>query len=224
MKIFKLRFLRDFVMLAGCLLLASCASTPKKPATWSDQHAAFRQTEGWKKKVFLNPPVYEQMSTSRSSVKVSLADQRGYLLLDGEHVALDFPVATGRRNYRTPTGSYKVLQKKVEYASNLYGKHVDIASGRTVNSDADSRKPTPEGAKFVGAKMPYWMRLTNSGVGLHIGYVPGHPASHGCIRVVRSAMEKVFPMCKIGTSVEIVEKWDPWEGMEYRVLDAQQES
>lgn len=224
MKIFKLRSLRNLCVLIAGLLMASCASTPDKPASWSDQHAEFRQTEGWKKKVFLNPPVYEKVTKSNSSVKISLADQRGYLLLDDEHVALDFPVATGRRNYRTPTGNYKVLDKKVDYASNLYGRYVDIESGKTVDSDADSRKPTPPGAKFVGAKMPNWMRLTNSGVGLHIGYVPGYPASHGCIRVVRSAMEKLYPMCKVGTPVQVVEKWNPWEGKEFRVLDAQTES
>lgn len=159
--------------------------------------------------MFLNPPVYDQITNSRSSVKISLADQRGYLLLDDKHVAMDFPVATGKKNYRTPTGSYKVLQMKEEYSSNLYGKYIDIESGKTVDSDADSRKPTPEGAKFVGAKMPNWMRLTNGGVGMHIGYVPGYPASHGCIRVVRPAMEKLYPVSKLGTPVEVLDKWIP---------------
>lgn len=159
--------------------------------------------------MFLNPPVYDQITNSRSSVKISLADQRGYLLLDDKHVAMDFPVATGKKNYRTPTGSYTVLEMKKDYASNLYGRFIDIESGKTVDSDADSRKPTPEGAKFVGANMPNWMRLTNGGVGMHIGYVPGYPASHGCIRVVRPAMEKLYPVSKLGTPVEVLDKWIP---------------
>ncbi len=203
-----MRSLRDLGLLCGGLLLASCA-TPEARTNWSEQHATFRQSEGWKKQVFFNPPVYDQITTSRGSVKVSLADQRAYLLLDDKHVAMDFPVATGKKNYRTPTGSYKVLQMKEDYASNLYGRFVDIESGKTIDSDADSRKPTPEGAKFVGAPMPNWMRLTNTGVGMHIGYVPGYAASHGCIRVVRSAMKKLYPVSELGTPVEVLDSWSP---------------
>lgn len=199
-------------------MLASCATTPDAPVGWSEQHVAFRQTENWKKQVFLNPSVYDQITKTRSSVMISLADQRGYLLLDGKHVAMDFPVATGTKNYRTPTGEFKVLEMKEDYASNLYGRFVDIETGKTVDSDADSRKPRPPGTKFVGAQMPNWMRLTNTGVGLHIGYVPGYPASHGCIRVVRSAMARLYPVSKIGTPVEIHETWSPAGA---RVLGAQ---
>lgn len=209
MKFITMRSLRDLCLLCGGLLLASCASTPEAPTSWSKQHVAFREAEGWKKQVFLNPAVYDQITTSRSSVKVSFADQRAYLLLDGEHIAMDFPVATGKKNYRTPTGSFKVLEKKEEYASNLYGRFVDIESGKTIDSNADNRKPTPAGARFVGAQMPNWMRLTNGGVGLHIGYVPGYPASHGCIRVVRSAMKKLYPVCKLGTPIEVLDYWSP---------------
>lgn len=98
-------------------MLASCATTPDAPVGWSEQHVAFRQTENWKKQVFLNPSVYDQITKTRSSVMISLADQRGYLLLDGKHVAMDFPVATGTKNYRTPTGEFKVLEMKEDYAS-----------------------------------------------------------------------------------------------------------
>ena len=30
--------------------------------------------------------------------------------------------------------------------------------------------------------MPYFMRIV-SGTGMHAGYLPGYPASHGCIRM-----------------------------------------
>ena len=45
------------------------------------------------------------------------------------------------------------------------------------------------------------MRLTDTGVGLHIGYVPGRPASHGCIRFKRDAATQIFDLVKVGTPV-----------------------
>ena len=36
---------------------------------------------------------------------------------------------------------------------------------------------------YSGAPMPFMQRITWSGVALHLGVVPGHPASHGCIRL-----------------------------------------
>jgi len=52
-----------------------------------------------------------------------------------------------------------------------------------VKSGADSREDeVPEGGEFLGASMAHWMRLTGDGIGMHKGYVPTYPASHGCIR------------------------------------------
>ncbi|QQL43781.1 L,D-transpeptidase [Sulfuriroseicoccus oceanibius] len=180
------------------------------PELWSNQHQAFRQTEGWKRQVYVNSPLLEQVNSSNSSVKISLADQRGYLLKDGGYVVMDFPVATGKYGYATPAGSYSVLSKKANHASNLYGRFVDIDTGRVVRYDAAVREdPLPAGAKFVGASMPMWMRLTHTGIGMHIGNVPGYPASHGCIRVVRPAMERLYPLCRPGTRVRVHSAWSP---------------
>ena len=54
--------------------------------------------------------------------------------------------------------------------------------------------------------MPYWMRLTDTGVGIHVGYVPGRPASHGCIRLKRDTATQMFDVVKIGTPVVIAER------------------
>jgi lipoprotein-anchoring transpeptidase ErfK/SrfK len=63
----------------------------------------------------------------------------------------------------------------------------------------------PEGATFDAAKMPYWMRLTDTGVGMHVGHVPGRPASHGCIRLKREVAVELFSLTKIGTPVVVAE-------------------
>ncbi|MDA1007108.1 MAG: L,D-transpeptidase family protein, partial [Verrucomicrobia bacterium] len=103
-----------------------------------------------------------------------------------------------------PPGNYTVLEKlKSGKASNLYGTIYD-AEGNVHNSNADAGDPVPEGGYFKGASMPYWMRLTWSGVGMHRGNVPRYPASHGCIRTYSAAVATVYSNVSIGTPVSIV--------------------
>lgn len=51
--------------------------------------------------------------------------------------------------------------------------------------------------------MPYWMRLTPTGVGMHVGYVPGRPASHGCIRLKREVAVQLFEILDLGSRVAV---------------------
>lgn len=54
--------------------------------------------------------------------------------------------------------------------------------------------------------MPYYMRLTGDGVGMHAGPIPnpGSRASHGCIRLPRAFAPILFASTSIGTPVKIV--------------------
>lgn len=115
-------------------------------------------------------------------------------------------VATGKEGFATPAGAYKVLEKVVDKRSTLYGWIVD-AQGTVIDQDADTRKDRPPpGGEFVHAPMPYWMRLTWSGIGMHAGHIPqpGEPASHGCIRLPEEFAPLLFERVKIGTPVQIV--------------------
>jgi hypothetical protein len=51
--------------------------------------------------------------------------------------------------------------------------------------------------------MPYWMRITPTGVGMHVGYVPGRPASHGCIRLKKDVAVELFKILAIGSPVTV---------------------
>jgi lipoprotein-anchoring transpeptidase ErfK/SrfK len=53
--------------------------------------------------------------------------------------------------------------------------------------------------------MPYWMRLTSGGVGMHQGPipVPGSPASHGCIRVSKTVIADFFAAAQVGMPVRV---------------------
>lgn len=169
----------------------------------ASEHALYRSLGNWKKNTYRNKGLLAKATPDNTSIKISLTEQRGCLYVDGA-LAMDFPVATGKKSHPTPTGDFTILAKEKDYASNLYGKIHD-AAGTVVISDADSRTdPVPEGGYFVGAQMPYWMRLTQSGVGLHVGYVPGRPASHGCIRLKNDVARELFATTKLGTPVTIV--------------------
>ena len=70
--------------------------------------------------------------------------------------------------------------------------------------DADATTDVvPEGGRFEGATMRYWMRLTNDGVGHHIAQVFRHPASHACIRGPGAAIPIVYDKVKLGTKVAV---------------------
>lgn len=114
-------------------------------------------------------------SGKEKSLRIYLGMQRGVCLADGQ-VAMDFPVCTGTRKHPTPTGRYRIIEKDANHWSNLYD-----------------------------CPMPFFMRLTYSGIGLHIGQVYRQPASHGCIRLTREACEPLFRVLSCGTRVEIMD-------------------
>ncbi len=169
------------------------------------EHAFYRSLALWKKNAYRNKALLAQATPSNVTIEIARAEQRGIVLVNGA-IAMDFPVATGKSSHPTPLGSFTILDMKKDYSSNLYGKIYD-ATGNATESDADTRTHTvPEGSRFVGAQMPYWMRLTNTGVGMHVGYVPGRPASHGCIRLKRDDAREIFSLVRVGTPVLITEQ------------------
>lgn len=139
-----------------------------------------------------------------SQVTISLSEQKARIYRQGQEVGWTY-VASGKGSYRTPKGSYKILEKTAAKRSNLWGKIMN-SSGSVVVGDARSgRDAIPEGGKFVGASMPNWMRLTGSGIGMHGGPIPnpGRPASHGCIRLPFPMARILFAELPLGTHVLI---------------------
>jgi len=187
---------------SGCATLQMQDPKARQLAKYREQHASFRAQEGWRKLTYRHTDLLTKATAENSAVEISLQEQRGLLLVDGG-VAMDFPVATGKASHPTPKGDYKIIEKKEDHKSNLYGRIVS-GEGQTVVSDADTRAHSvPEGGRFVGAPMPYWMRLTTTGVGMHVGYVPGRPASHGCIRLKKDVAVELFSILDLGSPVTI---------------------
>lgn len=191
---------------SGCAVLESGAEA-KRLAKLREPHTAFRSQPGWRKHTYRNNELLAQANASNSTVEISLREQRGLLLVNGG-VAMDFPVATGKSSHPTPKGHYKILNKQQNYASNLYGKIVS-ETGEVLVADADTRTDlVPPGATFVGSRMPYWMRMCQTGVGMHVGYVPGRPASHGCIRLRTETAKELFRILAVGSPV-VVDSFAP---------------
>ncbi len=107
---------------------------------------------------------------------VSLSLQRLYVWR-GERLIGAASVSTGARGHSTPRGVFTILQKAAFHRSNIYS----------------------------GAPMPYMQRLTWDGIALHAGHNPGHPASHGCIRLPYGFSRDLFRLTRLGVEVAIAE-------------------
>jgi len=142
------------------------------------------------------------ITPGNSRVVISLSKQRIYLIT-GDQIYIDSPVSTGKRAGMTPTGSFSITEKDLNHKSSIYGNFVD-RHGRVVRSGISTKVDSaPSGTRYEGAPMKYFCRLTNSGVGMHIGILPGYPASHGCIRLPAEIAPLIYAKVRIGTRVVI---------------------
>jgi hypothetical protein len=105
---------------------------------------------------------------------ISIADQRVSLYDNGALIARS-SVSTGIQRHPTPLGVFSVISKHRFHRSNIYS----------------------------AAPMPYMQRITWSGIALHAGVLPGHPASHGCIRLANGFANRLWHLTKRGTRVII---------------------
>ncbi len=136
------------------------------------------------------------------SIRISLGQQKAFFYKGGQLVGVS-AISTGREGFATPSGSFKVLEKKELHKSSLYGNYVDDAGNVVVANVAFKTDPKPPGAKADPAPMPFWMRLTGGGVGMHAGFLPGVPDSHGCIRMPERMAKTFFSNVPVGTPVTI---------------------
>jgi ankyrin repeat protein len=112
-------------------------------------------------------------SPDRLRLEISLALQRVALVKNGVSVYRT-QCSTGRPGYSTKRGEFVITNKERYHRSTIY--HVD---------------------------MPYFMRLSCFDFGMHAGYVPNRPASHGCIRLPEEAARKFFSELPVGTLVTV---------------------
>ncbi|HAK05953.1 MAG TPA: hypothetical protein DCO65_01560 [Spartobacteria bacterium] len=132
---------------------------------------------------------------------MSLGEQRAYFYKSGLLVGIS-QLSTGREGLNTRAGHFSIIQKDINHVSSEFGDYVDSAGNVVVPNIDVNKDPKPPGTHFKGAPMPYFMRIVG-GVGMHAGYLPGYPASHGCIRMPEFMAENFFKSVSSGTPVTI---------------------
>lgn len=138
-------------------------------------------------------------------IRISLSEQRANYFRDDRLIGWSF-VATGKEGYGTRPGSYRITEKIEDKYSNKYG-WIEDEYGNVVDGDAKVGDKVPAGCHYVPAPMPYWMRITSYGIGMHAGIIPqpGEPASHGCIRLPHDLAPLLFSSVDVGTPVTIAQ-------------------
>jgi lipoprotein-anchoring transpeptidase ErfK/SrfK len=150
----------------------------------------------------VNQSLLKQATQESTHIVVSIPKQRAYLMI-GDQVVADGPISSGKRGHSTPSGHFTVMEKDANHHSSLYGDFVD-RSGRVVRAGVSSRiDSAPSGTHFAGAPMKWFLRLTGEGVGMHVGILPGYPASHGCIRESVDGAKLFYDYTKVGTPVDV---------------------
>jgi lipoprotein-anchoring transpeptidase ErfK/SrfK len=105
---------------------------------------------------------------------ISIADQR-ISIYNNDGLVERSAISTGILGHPTPKGVFTIIGRERYHRSNIY-------------SDAP---------------MPFMQRITWSGIAMHLGVVPGHPASHGCIRLPAMFATRLWGLTKIGERVVI---------------------
>lgn len=150
----------------------------------------------------VNQSLLKQATRDNTHIVVSIPKQRAYLMI-GDKIVADAPVSSGKRGHSTPSGHFSVLEKDPNHHSSLYGDFVD-SRGRVVRAGVSARiDSAPSGTRFAGAPMKWFLRLTGDGVGMHIGFLPGYPASHGCVRESAEGAKLFYDHAKVGTPVDV---------------------
>ncbi len=150
----------------------------------------------------VNQKLLAQATPENTRIAVSIPKQRAYLMI-GDEVVADGPISSGKRGHETPKGHFNVMEKDPNHHSSLYGDFVD-GSGRVVRAGVSAHiDSAPSGTHFAGASMKWFLRLTGEGVGMHIGILPGYPASHGCVRESVEGAKLFYDHAKVGTPVDV---------------------
>jgi hypothetical protein len=138
-------------------------------------------------------------------VDISLATKTAQLLTTKGDLLAERDISTGMPGHETPTGQFRVTEKLPLKRSNRYGQYVNAETREVVVAKHwEHQGPPPPGTVYQGTAMPYWMRLTDFGVGMHVGgFVRGQASSKGCIRAPEEGQQFFYQHCRVGTAVRI---------------------
>lgn len=135
-------------------------------------------------------------------IDVDLAGQSLRAMV-GHRIIRRMNCSTGIQGHRTPTGRFKIGEKKRAHRSSLYG--ACIASGGSRRAVSQGRIQCIHGERYEGTPMPFMQRLVGApAIAIHQGRViPGCPASHGCLRLSQSDARWLYSWTERGIPVRV---------------------
>lgn len=188
--------MRHLLTTGLCLFLANCSFQSPVPPPPQPKYQ-------------VHPTRFAELKPAQSHLEIDLTTQKARLLNRDDEVVIETDVSTGKPGHETPEGRYRIMEKIEEKRSNRYGRYRDLQTGADLGASADHLEP-PKGSIYEGYQMPFWMRLTVTGIGIHVGHVvPQAALSYGCIRVPKDVQPLIFEKCRPGTKVEIVRSPPP---------------
>ncbi len=185
-----------FILAAGTVVRADDSSSSRHLTAYSSKHGVVRQysLEDRVRYQLWNYTWKPDPNQAITRIEVRIGEQKVYVY-QGDSIAGESPVTTGKPGHDTPTGHYSIIQKDIDHKSNLYGLITD-ANGNVVDDNAEAGQKVPAGLIYDAADMPYYMRIREDGTGLHAGYLPGHRP-----RTAAFAYRTPSPSCSSRTSL-----------------------
>jgi len=197
------KFFNGSILLLAAFAMTGCESSKTERASLPPVHAPIGSATGDPRRRFESDDLWiDDRGSGSPSVKLVLSEQRAYYYKGGKLSGMS-PISTGREGNPTQTGHFRITEMDPSHKSTLYGNYVD-ANGKIIQADVDTSKdPKPPGAVFDGAAMLHFMRI-NGGTGMHEGFMPGYPDSHGCIRMPGWFAAALYDAVDVGTPVTVV--------------------
>jgi lipoprotein-anchoring transpeptidase ErfK/SrfK len=125
-----------------------------------------------------NSSVLAQSDRGNTRLVIDISRQTAFLLVD-EQIGLETAISSARSGKYTPRGTFRVTER--------------VRSGKV--------------STLYHVVMPYWQRLNSTVYGVHAGYLPGYPASAGCVRLPSEAAAVIYDHLSSGASVTILDSW-----------------
>lgn len=199
--------LHQLLLINALLGLTACSSVPKE----SKEYLQFAEQKNYKQTyaIYTDKKLLSEAKKDNTSAKINLEKQRIRLVIDGR-TAVDSPATTGKKDYDTPTGTFKIIDKLAKKESNLYGtfykegKRIFTGSEKEYKEEHDGEELDYD--DYKGAALDNWLRLTRDGVGIHQSKgIYRRPASHGCVRVPSKTSALLFTRLFEGSTVEVIQ-------------------
>jgi L,D-transpeptidase ErfK/SrfK len=136
----------------------------------------------------------------QTGLVINLPELRLYYFQNGAYQRR-YALAVGKPSWPTPTGTYKIYEKRKNPVWNVPPSIQEEmeGTGQEVVAKVPPGPKNPLGKFCLGTTAP--------GVAIHATNRPwtvGYFVSHGCLRMLPNEIEQLFPQVEVGTTVKII--------------------